>query len=556
MNKVLYGTVSALALMLAAHGVAQAQQTSSATATGAAAVQNNNSNGPFANTLIIDSGSNNLINDNAFDNAKGAFNVLQNQSINSAVQQGMSIAAIVNKAGTPDNESDSVAAVGLGTSVAGNFANNARIANNSNLITDEAFSHAAGAFNVLQDKAVNSAVQQAMAIGAIVNKGNGLDDDAKILTANASVSETASNVVNQAVGSSIASPNTINDDAFKNAKGAFQVLQNSSINSSVQQGMAIAATVNTGGGADSLNLSTASVTLVDPLAGALSAGAAISSDNMIANNAFENAKGAFNVLQNLSINSDVQQGMAIAAIVNNGGTGAGGGQNFQSTATFNGAATVSVNNAQAAHVDSFNAIDNFAFDHAAGAFNVLQNRSINSDVQQGMAIAAQVNNIDRDEGALDNDTHFASATAHATATATVSNNVTGDLVVNNVTGFNTIQDNAFNHAAGAFNVLQNASINSSVQQGMAIAAVVNRDNDGDPLASFDLDQQHALSTAALSATVTGNTGSAGGFTNILASNTITNHAFDNAKGAFQVMQNQSVNSAVQQTMSISAVVNK
>jgi hypothetical protein len=39
---------------------------------------------------------------------------------------------------------------------------------------------------------------------------------------------------------------------------------------------------------------------------------------------------------------------------------------------------------------------------------------------------------------------------------------------------NTITDHAFEHATGAFNILQNASINSSVQQGMAIGAVVNK----------------------------------------------------------------------------------
>jgi hypothetical protein len=555
MKKVLCKTASALALILGAHGVAQAQQTSSASIGARASVFN----GLPTDTIIIDTASNDLIDDNAFDHAKGAFNVLQNQSINSAVQQGMSIAAIANQAGTPDNQSDSVASASFLAGVGGNAANNARIADNSDLITDGAFNHAAGAFSVLQDKAVNSAVQQVIAIGAIVNQGNGLDDDAKILTANAIVNAIIADSDNHAVGASVTSPNTINDDAFTNAKGAFQVLQNSSINSALQQGMAIAATVSTGGGADGANAATARVTLTDPLIADLAAGAAIGGSNLVANNAFENAKGAFNVLQNLGINSAVQQGMAIAASVNNGGAGAGGGQNFQSTATFIGDAfdvSVTRSNAQAADVDSFNAINNVAFDHAAGAFNVLQNRSINSSVQQGLAIAAQVNNIDRDEGATDNDTHVAGAKAVSIAAGVVVGNTTGDLVIDNLTGANTIQDNAFNHAAGAFNVLQNASLNSAVRQGMAIAAIVSRDNDGDPLAAFDLDQQHALSTAVLSATVTGNTGSAGGFTNILASDTITNHAFDNAKGAFQVMQNQSVNSAVQQTMSISAVVNK
>jgi hypothetical protein len=174
-----------------------------------------------------------------------------------------------------------------------------------------------------------------------------------------------------------------------------------------------------------------------------------------------------------------------------------------------------------------------------------------------MAIAAQVNHTDRDDGAGDGDASTTSVQAHANATATVTNDhAIGHPVLIDIVGNNTIRDSAFTNAAGAFNVLQNASIQSTVQQGMAIAAIVNSDKDGDPLAAFDLDHQVALSSAVLNATVTGNATTPGAGIGINASNTITNAAFQHAKGAFQVMQNQSTNSAVQQTMSISAVVNK
>ena len=92
MKKVVYGTVSALALMLAATG---AQADDLQAALGVSATSNNVQGNAAALTASF---GDNEIDRNAFGQAKGAFNVGQNESINSAVQQRMSIGAVVNRA--------------------------------------------------------------------------------------------------------------------------------------------------------------------------------------------------------------------------------------------------------------------------------------------------------------------------------------------------------------------------------------------------------------------------------------------------------------------------
>jgi hypothetical protein len=427
MKQIMYGTVSALALMLAVHGVAKAQSSSfdeqSATAkvSGKATIQNNISDfSSIANS--------NQVEDNAFAHATGAFNVLQNQSINSAVQQGMAIGAVVNKDGNgqPQSDNDTRAKVHLD------------------------------------------------------GKVGGYGED-----------------VNSAFAATINGDNEIETNAFSNAAGAFNVLQNASTNSTVQQGMSIAAVINKGG------------------------------------DAFDDDPADLSAKAKVKLHASVKGNDSTEATIN-GGISLGDG---------NG-----------------NSLEDNAFQHAKGAFNVLQNQSINSSVQQGMAISAQVNRIDLDDVSDDNDSSRTRASAKSSATAYVTGNMAGAYANTLFEGQNGIEDNAFESAKGAFNVMQNQSINSAVQQGMAISAVVNKDPDGgkgDTGDAFDLPGQKALSKVYLAATVSGNTATPIlGNTIINTNNLIHNNAFDNAAGAFNVLQNVSVNSAVQQSMSISAVVNK
>lgn len=429
MKKVMYGTVSALALLLAAHGVASAQdaQTSTASVGNSTFVGFNNGGASPFFTNDVDVSNN--IDDTAFTLAKGAFNVLQNQSINSAVQQGMAIAAVVNHTGTP--ASDNTASAGVGQST-----------------------------NVLFNSAFN----------ADINGNPALD----------------------------AGENEIEANAFQNAKGAFNVLQNASINSNVQQGLSIAAIVNHG------------------------------------NDQFDDDP------THLTANAGVSQAATI--FVNHGEHASIGSSLFGDRSA----------------IEKGNSIENSAFSNAAGAFNVLQNESVNSSTQQGLSIAAVVSRTDQSDNSDDNDDTTANARAQNSQNAGVSANTSGNSILEALQGQNGIVDNAFSGAAGAFSVLQNQSINSSVQQAMSIAAVVNRESDGDGASElFDLPGQSALSTASLSAAVTGNSANVGPatFTDVASSNLIANNAFSHAAGAFNVLQNASVNSAVQQSMSISAVVN-
>ena len=104
----------------------------------------------------------------------------------------------------------------------------------------------------------------------------------------------------------------------------------------------------------------------------------------IAGSAFKNAKGAFQVQQNNAINSSTQQNMAIAAVNAPGGNPFGVSEQENATLSH----TVSFNTALNVPVTGFNQIDDHAFAHAAGAFQVQQNSSTNSAVSQNMSIIA------------------------------------------------------------------------------------------------------------------------------------------------------------------------
>ncbi|HEV2549898.1 MAG TPA: hypothetical protein VGU20_21485 [Stellaceae bacterium] len=248
MKQVVYGTVSALALMLAVTGAAKADDVQAAL--GVSATSNEVSGNYGVYTAIF---GDNEIDQQAFQNAKGAFNVGQNESINSAVQQSMAIAAIVNT-----DSSDTVVGKGetnqLGLAVSLGYS---RIEENyaiidlvsgHNELEDQAFQNAAGAFNVLQNHSLNSGVSQSMAIGAVLNNDGDRDaspfDSSVSVAVSALSAEVTGNTAAGVLAATFSNTNRITDQAFQNAKGAFNVLQNNSVNSAVQQSMAIGAVVN------------------------------------------------------------------------------------------------------------------------------------------------------------------------------------------------------------------------------------------------------------------------------------------------------------------------
>jgi hypothetical protein len=222
MKKTMYGTVSALAMLLAVHGVAKADASSDSEVS---------FNRAFA--VIVD--NDNTIEDFAFGSARGAFQVQQNASINSSATQNMSIAAVIVR--DQDASVRQAAEASSDSEVEGNHAAFLSV-ESDNLIQDNAFRRASGAFQVQQNASVNSSVGQNMEITAFVNKGG------ETLASQTSEAELSTEVTgNCAALVRVDGPNTITDKAFQHASGAFQVQQNNSVNSAVHQNMGIVAAI-------------------------------------------------------------------------------------------------------------------------------------------------------------------------------------------------------------------------------------------------------------------------------------------------------------------------
>jgi hypothetical protein len=502
MKQTLYGTVSALALMLAAHGAAVAGDSNLANASTDVSITNDNASGIF-------SGVTNTINDNAFQDATGAFQVQQNNSVNSAASQNMAIGAL--------NDRDDSTDVALATSTL--TASNNSVKNSTvlgfNNIFNNAFSSASGAFQVQQANSIQSGDAQNMAIGAQVTGSRGRPNG----FATASTEITVNSPVN-VTNVSVIGFNDIFNDAFQNASGAFQVQQDNSINSLVSQNMAIGAQ---------------SVENEDPAATAetsitwnsrvfsLADGVFVGDSNFTGNNAFQNAAGAFEVQQNNSASSQTSQNMAIG--VQTVAASADPSASASSEISVVGLATEFATIGEINIFSDTNTITDNAFQNATGAFQVQQNNSIMSQTAQNMAIGAQTTR-----------TH-AGSSADATSTFFVFDN---EVAASSVDGNNLVSGNAFQNATGAFQVQQNNAINSQTTQNMAIG-------------SQSIPSDDPLAVAISDASVNFQFANFFGAVAVDSDNTIANNAFENATGAFQVQQNNSIQSATGQNMAIAAL---
>jgi hypothetical protein len=175
-----------------------------------------------------------------------------------------------------------------------------------NLIEDAAFEFATGEFQVQQNQAINSITGQNMGTTAIS------DPRGLVIAAQLGVADADNDVlINRAIHTAVINSNTITDDAFAAASGAFQVQQNASINSSVQQNAAISA-ISAPGGAIFVSQA-AEAELDSAVAGNLAVADIVRATNNIDGAAFFAAKGMFQVQQNNSINSAVTQNMAVSA---------------------------------------------------------------------------------------------------------------------------------------------------------------------------------------------------------------------------------------------------
>ena len=211
MKKMILGTVSAVALLIAAHGVGYADTFTSSRASD--------------NDAIATKVDNENSVEHAFRHAEGAIQSQQNASINSAASQNMSITASVGHGGAR-------ADADTRSRVRDNVAVFDKV-NSENEIEDGAFNHAAGAIQAQQNASINSSATQNTAISASIFGSGRTANDADL---SAQVTRNCAFLV------AVTGPNEI-EDSFRGVRGAVSVQQNNSVNSAVNQQLSITASV-------------------------------------------------------------------------------------------------------------------------------------------------------------------------------------------------------------------------------------------------------------------------------------------------------------------------
>lgn len=178
--KKLLVAASALAMGFGLNGAAFAGDLPNVSAAIAASLQGGSSTGNSTElgAFDLDVGSSwspqNKIDEHAFDNAQGLFNVQQNAGQNSLQQADNTLGAILNC----DCGKGITGALALSAQVADVGRNEAEMhgafvnIDASNRLTDHAFDHATGLFNVSQNTGSNSMQQASNTVAAIVGSGH------------------------------------------------------------------------------------------------------------------------------------------------------------------------------------------------------------------------------------------------------------------------------------------------------------------------------------------------------------------------------------------------
>lgn len=173
MKKLVLAGVSAVALLAIGYGPAMANDGAKVNA--GIAVQLEDANVGPGVALSGAQLNANHIDDNAFQQAVGAYNVSQNSGANSSVQSGMAIGAVIDKCGCGHGTdlalNGALAASALSSTVSWNGSLGV-FQGNFNEISDNAFQKATGAFNVSQNTGANSVVQNSTAIAAVISGGH------------------------------------------------------------------------------------------------------------------------------------------------------------------------------------------------------------------------------------------------------------------------------------------------------------------------------------------------------------------------------------------------
>ena len=370
-------------------------------------------------------------------------------------------------------------------------------------------------------------------------------------TANHTASATAGGNVSDQVDNSNKNENI--GDAFKDAEGVISEVQNNGDNAAITNGNTVDAKINTGVATGNVDYDAISTQTATQSGGSTATETNVDDDNVIAGDAFQNAKGVFSKVQNNGANSALNNGNAVAAAILEGGTNTTTlkAESVQ-TATVNGGTSPDNNSYTADGVSTNdNDITSNAFQNTEGVASALQNNGPNSAANNGNTVAAVIQ-----PGSTINGNRTFDTDSRQRATVNGSNeSIEGSNQGASNTDTNRIRSQAFQNTEGVGSVMQNNGANSALNNGNTVSAVVtdngsvngNNNFDTNQSANFTSQQTARVDAGADGANSSTQTGSSD-------SNSITNQAFEQAEGVFSVLQNNGPNSALNNGNTVSAII--
>lgn len=517
---------------------------------------------------------NNLITNDAFQDADGVVSVAQNNGANSAINNGNGVSGIVNSGQNVNANAVNFNSVGVENSqiatVGGNLANIVDIENddspNDNLINSNAFQNFEGVASVLQNNGPNSAINNGNSVSAVVLDGAAISSG----NTNFDADSTQSALVDAGGGTISANlvffgqtdNNTITNNAYQNFSGVSSTVQNNGSNAAINNGNLVAAFIGeennaSTGDANNLRADTNSQTATVQSAG----GTVVSSEqdnshdtNLITENTFSSAEGVHSVAQNNGASAAINNGNSVVAIIVDNSIA--NAKSMLDVVQSQTAKVLAVGDASSVtntetEVNDTNTASGSTFNSADGVASVFQNNAANSAINNGNTVAILLSDdmsIDLDGGTFDGDVPpvgTVSQTAEVNATSPVSNSESMGSLDSNL-----ITDNAFQSSEGVYSVGQNNGPNSAINNGNTVAAAVADDGNATTAngVNFDVDATQTATVGTTGAVISTELGGSND------TNRINDNAFQNAAGVFSVLQNNGPNSAINNGNTVAAII--
>lgn len=417
----------------------------------------------------------NTLDMNAFQNAVGVINPLQNTGANSALSNGNTVDAVIADGGTSGNLTFYVNSGQSANQTGGSDVHELGVLDD-NTLTDQSFQNAAGVISVLQNNGSESAINNGNAVAAVIVDGtdalatNNEFDVEHQQTATVGPGFFSQNIYDADVTSNT---NTIDADAFGNAEGVMSAAQNNGPNSAINNGNAVAAVIDPDGdvqGDRDFSVSASQDATVNPNNSSHEEDSTDS--NTISEGAFSYARGVGSILQNNGANSALNNGNSVSAIVtsygaDNGGTTllVGSSQTAMVESSNNPGPYSGPNLDSQDHSDDTNLISGGVLGNGQGVFSALQNNGANSAMSNGNAVAAIIGETD-----VGNDVADFDAGSGASQDATVFANsgpgkARNESIETDSDDLNDITDGAFAAFSGVASVAQNNGANSAIING-------------------------------------------------------------------------------------------